>query len=292
MLVNGAAAPASTLALVQGGLKLMAWAKMKLAMAVAASALLAGGTAALVLANKAWADDTTETGEIKLELKSSGIGQVMRQFSALILDVDSEKPSGIKKLPSDLVAPRFGKLKLGPKESAKRFYIVWDAPPGKPNRLLIDTNGNGDLTDDEEVKWQLRPNPRVESYAGQAAFNVAYGEESAPLTVKFYSMEGKLFYYRDYGRVGQVTLGGKAYQALLDDNMTTGDFRTGPTSSHRGTMLLLDQAGRFDVTRPAFDVERPIKVDGVSYEVTGMTASGDSFRIVKSKQDGDNKAQK
>src|SRR6478609_4863802 len=170
------------------------------------------GFAALLLfavsTNQVRGDDSQQTDAIKLDFVSSGIGTIKREFSASIMELDAEKPTGIKKLPADLDSPQFGKLKLGPKESASRFFVVWDAPKDKPSRLLIDLNGNGDLTDDPEPKWQLRPNTPTQSYAGEAQFEVAYGKEKLPMTVKFSSLQGKLRYYRDYGRIGEITLGG------------------------------------------------------------------------------------
>ena len=35
-----------------------------------------------------------------------------------------------------------------------------------------------------------------------------------------------LFYYRDYGLEGEVELGGRTYRVMLNDALTTGDFRS------------------------------------------------------------------
>ena len=57
------------------------------------------------------------------------------------------------------MAPLYGEIKIGPKESPATCLVVLDEPDGKPSRLFIDTNGNGDLTDDAAPNWADKKMP-------------------------------------------------------------------------------------------------------------------------------------
>jgi thiol-disulfide isomerase/thioredoxin len=119
------------------------------------------------------------------------------------------------------------------------------------------------------------------------------GDEPVEASLRFYRFDknsptraayaGSMFYYPDYAREGKVTLGDKAYKALLVDRFATGDFR-GKSGSSPGVMLYLDlnENGKFDRAGEGFDVREPFKAAGQTYEIAGMTASGNSFRIEKS----------
>ena len=95
-----------------------------------------------------------------------------------------------------------------------------------------------------------------------------------------------LFYYRDYGRAGDVSLGGKTYHAMLIDDLATGDFRPAKGATNSAVTLLLDlnNNGKFERNGESFDVAKPFNIGGTTYEVAGLTASGGAFQIVKSSQ--------
>ena len=77
------------------------------------------------------------------------------------LTLNSEKPATITKLPQGLASPLFGVLPMGQAEEggqrARKFHMVLDEPAGKDATLLVDANGNGDLTDDPAVEWKPKP---------------------------------------------------------------------------------------------------------------------------------------
>ena len=214
------------------------------------------------------------------------------------LAISTTKPDGIKKLPTDLAAPLFGTITLGPADSATSIAVVLDEPEGKPSRLFVDANVNGDLTDDPAPVWGSRPvkgsdGKEYQQFSGSSKLNIAFGKEQAELNFPMYRFDkrdparaaqaGFLFYYADYAREGEVTLGGKTYKALLADRMATGDFR-GKDAGSSGVQLFIDsnEDGKLDVRSEAFDVRQPFNIGGQTYEIAGLTAGGESFRIQKS----------
>lgn len=78
-------------------------------------------------------------------------------------------------------------------------------------------------------------------------------------------------------------VGDKTYKALLADRQATGDFR-GKEGTNSGVQLFLDVNGngRFEAGTEAFDVRQPFNIAGQTYELAGLTAGGESFRVQKS----------
>jgi thiol-disulfide isomerase/thioredoxin len=240
--------------------------------------------------------------EIRLPLVPNGASRQIGSYVPQRLAVSAKKPSGILKAPADLAAPLYGELKLGPADHLASYFVILDEPNGAPSRLFVDTNGNGDLTDDPAPEWASRPvkgkdGADYTQYSGGALVNVSFGGEAVPLHLSLYrfdkrdparaGLDGFVFYYSDYARAGSVTLNGQEYRAILSDRITTGDFRgKGGKTGPAGVLLFLDLNGngKFDGATEMFDIRQPFNVGGTTYEVAGMTASGESFRLEKSAQ--------
>jgi peroxiredoxin len=100
------------------------------------------------------------------------------------------------------------------------------------------------------------------------------------------ALTNTLFYYGDYARTGEVTLGGKSYGALLADDSSSGDFR-GQKGKQGGLVSLvldLNGDGKFDRRREGLDVNKPFNIGGTTYEIRGMTPSGAAFQIATSNE--------
>ena len=236
--------------------------------------------------------------EAKLKLVPSGAMPKMGGYYPLRLALDGEKPDAIKKLPADLTSPLFGTLKLGPADAPKSFTVVLDEPDGKPSRLFVDTNGNGDLTDDSAAVWSSRPvkgrdGKDYTQCSGSAKVQLVLDGQSHEVTITMYRFDprdparaeqkGFLFHYPDYAREGEAKLGDKTYKMLLADRRATGDFR-GREGADSGVQLFIDanEDGKFDSRTEAFDVRQPFNIAGTTYEIAGLTPGGESFRIQKS----------
>jgi thiol-disulfide isomerase/thioredoxin len=258
-------------------------------------------TFALAIASLAASAVSAE--EVHLQLLSTGAIPKLGGYMPQRLELSATKPDGITKLPADLSAPLYGELKLGPAESPRTFFVVLDEPDGKPSRLFVDANGNGDLTDDDATEWTAKPGTNSDGtvltmYMGGANVKLPYDNQDQNLHIGIYRFDKKdpqraelakyLFYYGDYARVGEITLSGKTYQALLPDSMTTGDFR-GPQLSdhpHPPASILIDvnQDGKFSQAFESFPIAKPFNIGGTTYEISGLTASGGTFALNKSSQ--------
>jgi thiol-disulfide isomerase/thioredoxin len=236
--------------------------------------------------------------EIKLEWQEKGMSAKVGYYQPQRLTLSEDKPESVTKLPDGIEKPKFGVLKIGPADVPTSCVFVVHEPKKGEAKLWVDANANGDLTDDDAVEWTSRSNKRGElelfQWSGRASVQVKYGDESRTLGLQMYRfdpddpqravLKNVLLYYRDYGYSGKVTIGEKEYSALLVDDAATGDFRGKEDAKDSGSNLLIDLNGseKFEFKGERFDVRQPFNVGGVTYEVSGLTAKGGTFEIIKS----------
>lgn len=225
--------------------------------------------------------DPAEIAEINLTWQSSGVG-----LSETIHPITCKGvPDELKKAPSDLGSPVYGRFRIGPRESPATIIVILDKRKGLPERLFVDSNGNGDLTDDPAVRWDK------ENRVGDATVKIPYagGTKDARVLVVWHRgirhrMEDTLFCAADFGLMGQVKLGTNNYRARLEDRSVGGDFRGRSLISQADEVALwLDINGDGEFTDPneCFDVTKPFSLAGTTWEIVDMTAEG-SFGIKKS----------
>ena len=215
------------------------------------------------------------------------------------LKLSTTKPESLKKAPDGLASPLYGEIKIGPKESPSTCFVVLDEPAGKTSRLFVDSNLNGDLTDDPAPNWGDKKMPgrggkEVVIHMGDADLRIPFAAGAQTGRISLYRFDkndssraplmDSIFYYRDYALKGDVKLGGKTYPAMLADELATGDFR-GKDGAQSGARLLIDANadGKFDGRRESFDVKKPFNIGGTTWELADLTADG-KFKIVKSSQ--------
>ncbi len=238
--------------------------------------------------------------QVKLSWTASDVQKKLGTYSPQRLKLSSDKPESLKKAPKDLQAPLYGEMKIGPKESPATILVVLDEPEGKASRLFVDSNHNGDLTDDPAAVWDERKTPGTGGkdtvmYNGDVSVKIPYasGEQKAHLFLYRFdksdpqrgtAFKDYIFYYRDYALSGEVKLGEKSYGAMLVDEAVSGDFR-GAEGKSSGVRLLIDsnEDGKFDGRREGYDIRAPFNIGGTTYEIADLTAAG-SFKLVKSSQ--------
>lgn len=119
------------------------------------------------------------TDPIKLTWVASGASTKFGVFEPQQLNLATEKPDGLSKLPL-LVSPLYGQIVIGPAESRMSVAVVLDEPQGSPANLYIDANGDGDLTNDPIATWESRAylaqdGTEFQMWAGGAFVQIDYG---------------------------------------------------------------------------------------------------------------------
>jgi peroxiredoxin len=250
----------------------------------------------MAMTGAAWAG---AEDDYQLKWKSNDATKTLGGFIQQRLTLSTNQPSSVKKLPDGTTAPLFGELKIGPREKPASYMLVLDEPKGKPSRLFLDANGNGDLADDPAPTWTQRNNPNpaggtVNVYVGEAKVRIPYANGAVEAVLGFYRFDAQpgnagaadtLFYYRDYFLSGDVAIAGRKHNAMLFDEWATGDFRGQEGKEFSGVRLIwdLNDDGRFDLRRESFDVRKPFNVGGTTWEFGNLTADG-KFQLVRSTQ--------
>ena len=242
---------------------------------------------------------------VNLRPMPSGVSEKVQGYRPIKIDLTSVKPDFIEKVPEGLEFPMFGKMPF--KAGEDTVAIIIDEPEGKPARLWVDTNSNGDLTDDPTAEWTGKPSQAGDKvltmYTGAAVVELGTEGQSFPARVAMYRFDKNdprraqfaksIFAYRDFGRAGSVSLGGKSYDALLVDENLTGDYRGAKPPEgvsadddefFSGAFLFLDinGDGQYDRKSESFDVAKAFNVGGTTYELADVKASGESLRVIKS----------
>lgn len=237
--------------------------------------------------------------EVTLQWVAKDAAKELGGYMPQRLKLSATKPESIKKAPDGLGAALYGELKIGPRDSQSTCAIIVDEPADKPSRLYVDSNMNGDLTDDPAPNWQDKKMPgrngkEVVVHLGDAEVKLPFPGGARTGRIGIYRFDksdssraplmDSIFYYRDYALRGEVKLGDKSYQAMLADEFATGDFR-GKDEKQSGVRFLIDanSDGKFDGRRESFDVKKAFNIGGTTWELADLTADG-KFKIVKSSQ--------
>jgi peroxiredoxin len=218
-----------------------------------------------------------------------------------VVKLTETKPPGITKLPGDLSGHvLYGLLPIA-HPGGKQIAVVLDSPEGKPARLFVDANGNGDLTDDAAADWtpgaeskKTVAGLKTESLAGVGGAKIRMGSaeksfdgyvgmwmfdpeklaKSTPAQVESYRHE--LHYYREYFAGGKITVDGQEHEAVLLDEKTTGSFAG--TGQNVRLFIDLNDNGKLDKAE-MFDISKPIKIHGHVYEISNVAADGSSLQF-------------
>lgn len=236
-------------------------------------------------------------GEFRLKWMARGAGDRIGGFFPKRLTLSSDAPAGVRRLPEKLYRPVFTTLALGPRENPTVFTLLLDTDDSRKPRLFVDSNCNGDLTDDPAPEW-IRQTYRgsdgreYAAWRGAAQLPVRYGSRSVSLCIRFrlwdpadpgHALErGTLACTGDYAWEGEVTLDGATYRVMLSETFPTGDYRPQAGSPAPTFWIDVNGNGVFDARGETYDATRPFTIRGATYEISGLEASGETLRVVRS----------
>lgn len=245
-----------------------------------------------------WTLSQARAEDVRLKFLTTGAEEITGGFAPQQLALSTRRPEGLNTYPSNFIAPLYGEITLGPREKPGKYLVIVDEPADQPARLFLDTGGNGEL---HAVTWTAEESRAPDgahytNYEGAAALKVDYGSNTLDLGIILYRFDktdprraefkDSLLYYADYVRTGAVTLAAHSYAALLADTRTLGDFRPAPGTNRSSAVLFLDLNGdgKFARRAEAFPAGLPFNIDGTTYELINLSASGDFFQVVTSLQ--------
>lgn len=154
---------------------------------------------------------------VEMKFVPSGVTAKVGGYRPIRAAMD-DKADSVKKAPEGLTAAKYGTLKF----DDKSFVIILDEPEGKPAKLYIDSNGDGDLTNDSEVMWEAKKSGELTMHQGSGKVDLGQGELAA---IKMYRFDPKdpnraqfkniVFYYADFGYELTFGLDGKKFTTFV-----------------------------------------------------------------------------
>lgn len=253
----------------------------------------------LVLVTAALAFSTVQAETISLKAIPKGAGSKIGGYRPQRAAMSDTKPATLKKAPEGFTAMEYGVIPI--QAEGRTFHIATGTNGDGEVRLFVDSNGNGDLTDDGDADWTSKPTKGrdgkdYKQWNGGASLELGASESPLRGYIQMYrfdkddparaSSAGNILYYADYAYEGSVELGGKKYMVLLVDDLTTGDFRGKADDKGSGVRLLLDANGngKYERRGEDYDIRKPFNIGGTTYEIANMAASGANFELKKSAQ--------
>lgn len=208
------------------------------------------------------------------------------------IKLSPEKPAGVGKEPEYRNKPMYGVLKLGNAKNNQILVVLDTAKAAGIPHLFVDSNGNGDLTDDPtpELKPATTETGANKPGAGDsetrytaivpvvARYDVAGRGGTVASALQFTVWGSDVSYNREYGRTGQITLGKHTYRCALVDQTLSGvfnEFKHGEDEPARVTLLIdKNEDGQFDPRRETFDAAKPFRIGGGTYHVVSIDVRG------------------
>ncbi len=220
--------------------------------------------------------------ELRESFLASGVTRKIGGYRPHPAEMDQEADI-VKVAPDDLQSPHYGLIEVG----AQRWAFILDEPepdleeakdeekeenkeeekepvkePAKEAQLYLDTNGDGDLTNDPEINWQASQRGEYKQYSGNGTIDLGGGKLGA---INFYRFDPKdkrraalkntLMFYTDYGFEYSFALDGKEFSTFISG---------GPSES---TRFLIDRDGNGKMSRrfEQAKVGEPFNFTGTTY---------------------------
>ena len=195
--------------------------------------------------------------ELIEKLIPDGITRRLGGYRPLRAEMDLSADS-IKKVPDSLVAPKFGKFQIG----EKSWLFALDEPEDAPAKLYIDTNGDGDLTNDPESKWDARTQNGVTMYNGLGKIDLGSGNIGSLGLYRFdpkdegrAQLKNTMMFYLDFGFEYTFKLDGKEFSTFIAG------------SADKNARLPIDRDGNKKIS-PRFEtakLDQPFNFTGTTY---------------------------
>lgn len=242
------------------------------------------------LASGAWAQTAT------LKSIEKGAFSTIGYYMPQRLSLTKDKPAEVTKEPTYTGTPMYGTLTF----AGEKYPVVLDENADATDaKLYVDSNRDGDLTNEEPVKWErtarkiTNPQTKVETedvlFRGDSGATVKdkkYGLSFYRFAPKGAELRGLatniLFFYRDYAQKGEIKLGKKAYPIVLVDETGTGSYNN---TAQRQATLLIDRNGNGKYERfEQYDLSKPFNIEGNVYEVDKLFVDGSKISLKKSEK--------
>lgn len=164
-------------------------------------------------------------GEVTQKFLGEGITQKMGGYRPIRAEMNDDA-SLVKKAPEDLKNPTYGKITVGD----KTFAFIVDTPEEGPSLFWVDTNADGDLTNDPKTEWNGQKQEDLTMYNGKAKLDLGDGKLASigayrfdPKDPRRPQLANTLLYFEDFGYEFEMKLDDKSFSTFCSGSPKTGD---------------------------------------------------------------------
>ncbi len=153
--------------------------------------------------------------EVKESFLAEGVTAKMGGYRPIRAEMDQEAGI-ITKAPEGLTAPKYGYIEFGD----KKWAFVHEEPAEGDAKLFIDSNGDGDVTNDPAAEWNAREQNGKDvqwHWQGSARCGQTGQHRDLPLRSKRRTraaLANTLLYYPDFGSEYTFKLDDKEFTTL------------------------------------------------------------------------------
>ena len=194
---------------------------------------------------------------LELKFVASGATAKTGGYRPIRAELNAEADA-VKKAPEGLAAPKYGAIKLG----ERSWAVIVDEPEGKPAKLYVDANADGDLTNDPETTWSAQTNNGLTMHQGNAQVDLGDGRLGSlgmyrfdPKDPQRAQLKNTLLFYTDFGYEIAVKLD--------DQEFTT--FISGEPNATSTLWIDRDGNKRTSYKREIVAVGKPFNFTGTTY---------------------------
>lgn len=223
--------------------------------------------AVLVLVFSFCPGDAVQAQTLNESFLASGLSRKVGGYRPIRSEMDEEADI-VTVAPEDLEAPRYGFFEVGDQKWA---YLL-DEPEEGDAKLYVDSNGDGDLTNDPETKWKPSTQGEYTMYSGSGVIDLGDDKVGA---INFYRfdpsdkrravLKDTILYYTDFGYEYTFELDGNEFSTFVSG------------SPEKTSRLPVDRDGNGKLSRrfEMASVGTPFNFTGTTYvfDVTEGTLS-------------------
>lgn len=151
--------------------------------------------------------------EVKVNFLAKGVTAKVGGYRPIRAEMN-EEASIVKKAPEDFAAAKYGYFVFG----EKKIAFVLNEPEDGAHRLIVDGNGDGDLTNDKEVTWTQKGgtfNGDTEVDLGGGKLGKVNMYRFDPKDERRAQLKNTVLYYGDFGYEFEFKLDGKPFSTFV-----------------------------------------------------------------------------
>lgn len=195
---------------------------------------------------------------VKAEFVPSGITARVGGYSPVRSEM-SDDASGVKVAPEGLKKPMYGQVTFGDQS----WSYILDEPEGEPAKLFVDSNGDGDFTNDPAAEWTAETRGELTMHSGGFEIQMELGKARVnayrfdPTDPRRAQLKNTVLYYGDFGYNYKLEMDGQSFST----------FTAGVPTERTRFWIDRDSNGQRSNNYEVVQIGVPFNFTGTTYEL-------------------------